>query len=262
MKNLYGCTFIIWLVLLSIPVQAELSARAILDNARDQAESAPAIRRVDTNEQSTVVIYEQKRVVKKPQTSVLTIEIDRARNLARQTGTFEGKELVMLKQGEKAAMKRGDGAWEIPTGPFEKIAKDMGNLFVCEIKTPETKETAPVWRLADTELLDGVEAFVIETEGNTAVSLAQTRMTSGIAQTFSGDPAQRPTVKVLEYSSKHWISKTGYRRLKTLQISKYQLTMVAPDGKQLIEQSNTATSQYSYDNIVIEIPEGVEHLWH
>jgi len=210
----------------------------------------------------SVVIYGQKRVVKKPQTSVLTIEIDRARNLARQTGTFDGKELVMLKQWGKAAMKRGDGAWEIPTGPFETIAKDMGNLSVCEIKTPETKETAPAWRLTDTELLDGVEAFVIETEGNTAVSLAQTRMKSGIAQTFSGDPAQRPTVKVLEYSSKHWISKADYRRLKTLQISKYQLTIVAPDGKQLIEQSNTTTSQYSYDNIVIEIPEGVEHLWH
>jgi|GEM_PF-5814740 len=200
-------------------------------------------------------------VEQKPQTNVMTIEIDRLKYLARQTGTFEGKELVMLKQGEKVAMKLGTGAWEIPTGPFKEMAGDMGNLFVCEIETPEKKETTPTWKLMNTELLDGIEVFVIETEGNTAVPLAQERMASGIAKTFPGNPDQRPTVKVLEYSSKHWISKTDYRRLKTLQISKYQMTIVSPNGEHLIKQSSIATSEYSYDNVKIEIPEAVARIW-
>jgi hypothetical protein len=112
---------------------------------------------------------------------------------------------------EKAAMKLGTGAWEIPTGPYENVAKDMGNLFVCEIETPETNETAVTWKLAGTEVIDGNEAFVVESEGNTAVAIAQERMAKGIAKAYSGNHGQPPTVKVLEYSSKHWISKSDYR---------------------------------------------------
>ncbi len=191
----------------------------------------------------------------------MTIEIDMSKHLARQTATIQGKELIMLKQGEKAAMKLGNGPWEIPTGPFENMAKDMGNLFVCEIETPETKENAPAWKLAGVELLGGHEAFVIETEGNTAVPLAQERMAKGIAKEFSGNPAQRPTIRVLEYSSKHWISQSDYRRLQAVQISKVQMTIVLPDGKQqLIENSSKVTSKYSYDKVMIEVPEDAQKI--
>jgi hypothetical protein len=244
-----------------MPALAEQSPRALLDKARDYIASAPAIRRIDTSEQSAVVIVGQRRVEQKPQTNVVTIEIDMSKHLARQTATIQGKELVMLKQGEKAAMKLGTGPWEIPTGPFENVAKDMGNLFVCEIETPESEKNAPNWKLTGTELLGGHEAFVIETEGNTAVPLAQERMAKGIAKVFSGNPAQRPTVKVLEYSSKHWISKSDYRHLQAVQISKVQLTIDLPDGKQqLIEQSTKATSKYSYDKVMIEIPEDAQKI--
>jgi len=256
MKSVFRYTFPFCLVLASMPALAQPSARALLDKARDYVASAPAIRRVDTTEQSTVVIIDNRRAGQEPQTNVVTIEIDRANLLARQTAAIQGKRLVMLKQGEQAAMKLGAGPWEIPTGPFANMAKEMGNLFVCEVETPESEKNAPTWKLTGTELLGGQEAFVIETEGNTAVPLAQERMIEGIAKVFSGNPAQRPIVKVLEYSSKHWISKSDYQHLQAIQISAVQMTIVLPNGKeQLIEQSSKATSRYSFEKVKIEIPE-------
>ena len=141
-KCIFRCAFTAWLVLFSMPALAEYSARELLDKARDKAASEPLLRRIDTIEQSTAVIAGQKRMQQQPQTNVVQIEIDMTRHLARHTGKVQGKELIMLKQGEKAAMKLGTGPWEIPTGPYENLAKDMGNLFVCEIETPETKENA------------------------------------------------------------------------------------------------------------------------
>jgi len=261
MKSIFSCAFTAWLVLFSMPALGEQSARELLDKARDYLASAPPLRRIDTIQDSVALVVGQRRIEQEPQTNVVTIEIDMSRHLARQTTTVQGQELVMLKQGEKAAMKLGSGPWEIPSRPYENLAKDMGNLFVCEIETPETKENAPVWKLVGTELLDGHEAFVIETEGNTAVAIAQARMTKGIAKHFSGNPAQRPIVKVLEYSSKHWISKSDYRYLQTVQTSKVVMTLALPDGKQqLIESSTRGTSRYSYEKVTIEIPEGAQKV--
>jgi hypothetical protein len=249
------------LVLLSVPARAEPSARELLDKARDYVASAPAIGRVDTTEQSTVTIIGESRIEPKPQTTVLTIEIDRPKQLVRQTSTFEGQETVMLKQGANAAMKRGKGPWKIPTGRHAQMAKDMGNLGVCEIAAPETKENAPSWKVVGTELLDGDEAFVIESEGNTLVPLAQERMAQGLAKGFSGDPAERPSVKVLEYSAKHWISTSDYRHLQAVQISKVEASLAPTGGVQrLIEQSTKATSRYRYDKVTIEIPDAAQKI--
>jgi hypothetical protein len=248
-------------VLFSIPALAEYSGRELLDKTRDKTATEPILRRIDTTEQSTVLIAGQKRMQQPAQTNVVQIEIDMTKHLARQTGKAGGQEIIMLKQGEKAAMKIGAGAWEIPAGPYENIAKDMGNLFVCEIETPETNDTAVTWKLAGTELFDGNEAFVVESDGNTAVAIAQERMAKGIAKAFTGKPEQRPTVKVLEYSSKHWISKSDYRHLQAVQTSKYQLTFVMPDGNaQMMETSSKATSKYSYEKFSIEIPEDAQKL--
>jgi hypothetical protein len=260
-KYVFRCAFTVWLVLYSIPALAEYSARELLDKARDKAASEPLLRRIDTTEQSTAVIAGQNRMQQPPQTNVVQIEIDLTRHLARQTSTFQGKEFIMLKEGEKAAMKTGSGPWEIPSGPYENMAKDMGNLFVCEIETPETQKNAPTWKLVGTELFDGNEVFVIESQGNTAVPIAQERMTKGIAKSHSGNPAQCPTVKVLEYSSKHWISKSDYRRFQAVQTSKYQLTFALPDGNsQLMETSSKATSKYSYEKFSIDIPQDAQKL--
>jgi hypothetical protein len=86
-------------------------------------------------------------------------------------------------------------------------------------------------------------------------------MIEGIAKVFSGNPAQRPIVKVLEYSSKHWISKSDYRYLQTVQTSKVEMTFPLPGGKQqLIESSTKGTSRYSYEKVTIEIPEGAQKV--
>jgi hypothetical protein len=223
--------------------------------------SVPVLRRIDTSQVSNALIVGHERKEQEPQTTVTQIEIDMPRLLVRFTGTVQGKEVVVLKHGERAAMKLGSGPWEIPSGPYETMIKGMGNVFQCEIETPETKQTAPVWKLVGAELLDGHEALVIESEGNTAVALAQARMTQGIAKVFPGDPAQRSTVKVLEYSSKHWISKADYRYLQTVQTSKVVMTVPFPDGKQqLIESSTRGTSRYSYEKVTIEIPEGAQKV--
>jgi hypothetical protein len=261
MKSIFRCAFTAWLVLTSMPILGEESARKLLDKARDAVASAPAFRRLDTGEQSAVLIVGGRRMPQPPQTNVLAIEIDMLKLLARQTTTVQGKQLVMLKQGEKAAMKLGSGLWETPSGPYEQMAKDMGNLFVCEKETPETKENAPVWKLVSTESFDGQKAYVIESEGNTAAAIAQARMSNGLVKTWPGDPAQRPTVKVLEYSSKHWLEKPNCRRLQAVQISKMLLTMPLPDGtRQVIEQSSRSISQYNYGAVTIEIPEEAQKI--
>jgi hypothetical protein len=261
MKSIFKNSLTLGLVLASLPAFAEPSARVLLDKAGEYVASAPAIRRVDTTEQSIAVLVDQRRVEQGSQTNVMIIEIDLLNRLARQTATIQGKGLIMLKQGEKAAMKLGAGSWETPTGPFENMAKDMGNLFVCEVETPESPDNAPNWKLIGIELMGGHEAFVIETEGNTAVPLAQERMANGIAKVFSGNPAQRPTVKVLEYSSKHWIGKSDHRRLQAIQLSKVQMTIVLPDGrKQLVEQTSKATSMYNFEDVKIEIPEEAQKV--
>ena len=261
MKCVFRSAITVCVVLFSIPAQAEYSARELLDKTRDKAATEPMLKRIDTTEQSTVVIAGQERIQQPTQTNVLQIEIDMTKHLARNTSTYQGKEFIMLKQGEKAAMKLGTGPWEIPTGPFENTAKEMGNLFVCEIEVPETNGTAVTWKLAGTEVFDGNEAFVIESEGNTAAAIAQERMARGIAKAFSGRPGQAPTVKVLEYSSKHWIGKSDYRHLQAVQTSKYQVTFVLPDGNsQLMETSSKATSKYSYEKFNIEIPEDARKI--
>ena len=256
MKCVLGCAFTLCLVLFAMPGLAGDSPRALLDKACDYVASAPAIRRKDTIEQTDVVITGQRRMEQEPQTNVATIEIDMPKHLARYTAMFQGEKLIMLKQGGKTAMKLGAGPWKTPAGPFGNLAKNLGNLFVCEIETPETKKNAPDWELTGTELLGGDEVLVIETQGNTAVPLAQERMAMGIAKAFAANPTQQPTVKVLEYSSKHWIGKTDYRYLRTVQKSKTLLTINFPDGsQQLIESSLKTTSEYGYNKVIIEIPE-------
>ena len=261
MMKCVTCVLILWLVLFTLPVLAEPSARELLDKARDYVASAPAIRRVDTTEQSTVTVLGEIRIEPKPQTTIATIEIDRPNQLVRQTTISAGQETVMLKQGENATIKRGHGRWAIPTGLCALIAKDMGNLGVCEIEAPETKENAPNWKVVGTELLDGDDAFVIEGEGNTLAPLAQERMTKGLAKALPDDLAERPSIKVLEYFAKHWIRKSDYRHLQTVQISKAELTLAPFNGVQrLTEQSRKTTSRYSYDKVEVEIPEDAQKI--
>lgn len=78
------------LVLFSMPVLAEQSARELLDKARDYVAFAAAVQRVDTTEQSGVLILGEARIDLTPQTTVVTIEIEMPKQLASQTFTFKG----------------------------------------------------------------------------------------------------------------------------------------------------------------------------
>lgn len=130
---------------------------------------------------------------------------------------------------------------------------------MCEIDTPETEGNAPVWKLIGTEVIEGQEALIIESEGNTAVSIAQERMAKNIGKAYKDNPTQCPSIKVLEYSSKIWIGKADYRHLQTIQTSKYQMKFSRPDGIQYIkETTNTGISKYNYEKTKIYIPEGAK----
>jgi hypothetical protein len=261
MRLLFPFAIMLGLVPFSMPAMAEQSARELMDKSHDRLASESTIKRVDTIEQSMAYLGDAGRTEQTPQTNVVTIEIDRPKHLARQVTTIAGEDLIMLKQGEKTAMKLGRGPWEVPTPRHEFMAKNVGNFDLCETLCPETKENAPVWILVGTEVLDDHEAYVIESEGNTAATLAEQRMAKGITKLPLGGPAQLPTIHVLEYSARHWINKSDFRHLKAVQKSKTQMSVALPDGRtQLIEQSLTATSVYIYGDVSIEVPDGAERI--
>jgi hypothetical protein len=260
MRLLFPFAIMLGLVPFSMPAMAEQSARELMDKSHDRLASESTIKRVDTIEQSMAYLGDAGRTEQTPQTNVVTIEIDRPKHLARQVTTIAGEELIMLKEGEKTAMKLGRGPWEIPAARFEFIAKNVGNLDICETECPVTKENAPVLILVGTEVLNDHEAYVIETEGNTAAAIAEERMSKGTTKHLGGW-AQSPAIHVLEYSARHWISKSDYRPLKAVQKSIAQMSVALPDGRtQLIEQSLTATSVYIYGDVSIEVPEGAERI--
>jgi hypothetical protein len=243
-------------------VRENLSGRNLLDRARDCATTAPTVQRVDTSEQTAATVVLGRRIEQKMPMNVVSIEIDMTRKLARQTTSYLGQPLILLKQGENAAMKLGDGSWQAPTEAFAEAARDMGKLFVCEIDTPEDRNNAPTWKVVGTEMLDGQEAYVVESEGNSAVPLAQERMAKSAARLFAKNGAKAPTVKVLEYKARHWISKDGFRHLQAVQTSKVQISMPLADGTaQLIEQSGKSTSVYHYEKLTIELPAEAQKLF-
>jgi hypothetical protein len=252
---------LVWLTAAGVPGGAEETGRQLLDKARTAVASAPTLRRTDTVEQVVCLINGPQRMEQKPTTSVVTIEVDLAKMLARQMSTVQGKQLIMLRQGNNAAMKLGKGVWETPRGPFQNAAQELGNLFVCEIETPEDKQFAPDWKVTGSEVVDGQDAYIVESAGNTAAALAEARMTKAIAKNFAGNPDGRPTVKVLAYVSRHWISKADFRRLRAVQTSKVQIsTKGTADHEQVIEQSSTSSSSYEYGPVNIEVPDDAQKI--
>jgi hypothetical protein len=248
------------LVVASASDLARLSARQMLDKAGEFEASALMIQRVDTSEQAMVATVGQQRTPQPPQTNVVTIEIDRARLLARQSCVIEGKKIVLLRQGDKSAMRTGNSPWEIPRGIYANIAKELGNLFVCEQETPESAQNAPVWIVTGSEQLDGVDAYVIETEGNSAAPLARARMLKGMAKTLPPGSVP-PSVKVLCYSSKHWVGKSDFRPLRTVQSSKYEVTMTLPGGqKPVVETTSVSKSEYQYETVDIAVPSEAQRI--
>lgn len=239
---------------------ASPSPRALLDEAADKVFEAPYVTRVDTSEtRSTLVSGTQRRDVP-AQRHEVTIEIDRAARLARESTRLNGAAVVLLKQGDATAMWTAADGWHAPEGPFKTAAAQLGDLFVCETLAPETPQNAPPWRVLGNRVLDGRAAIVIDANGGNTIPLAQARIDKGLAQMIA-DPAQRPNVKVLAYHSTNWLDARDHRRLMVVQISRTLTTLPHPGGEpQMVESNSTTTSRYRYDKVTIAVPPEAERV--
>jgi hypothetical protein len=259
--KLFGLVVVLLFGCLKPCVAGELSAREILDKSQEVLMKEFFISRTDVAEQTAVVSFGDKKV-EQPQRTETKIEIDWENDLVRLLGQQNGQEVVMIKHGKKTAMKLGSAPWQFPYGSYETMAKDLGNLFVCEREVPESKGNAPQWRIVGTESINGIEAIVIESEGNSAVAIAEARMNKGFKQYSPAAGLMKPpSAKVLAYSSKMWIAKSNYLPLQTIQTPKYQMSMPLRDGKeQTIEISGKNTSKYSYAKVTINVPEEAKKI--
>ncbi len=261
MKKVWFLFTISMLILVVHQAQAELTPREILNRANEFIFSAEYIKRIDVSEANNTIYAGEKKIEQPKQISSMTIEIEHDKLLAKQTVDLNGQLLIMIKHDKKAVMKIGTGTWQVPTGPYERMAQDMGNLFVCEEVAPETDKNAPNWILVKMEKIDGLESVLVESKDNSAVALAQERMTKGIEINFKDNPAQKPTVEVIEYKSKNWLGKSDFRRIKVIQTSKVTFLMPSPDGSIMkIEKTGTTTSSYDYSKNKITVPAEAETL--
>ncbi|HLJ95156.1 MAG TPA: hypothetical protein VKU02_18410 [Gemmataceae bacterium] len=191
------------------------------------------------------------------QTSVL--EIDAGKGIMRLTTRGQdGKDLVVIRKGDRVAMKIGSGPWTVPTGPYAQMREQMANPFACPLPK-STEKDSPRWKIVGQESFDGQETTVLETVGDTANAYALQRMREGIASMFT-DPKVRPTIEVLAYKSRHWIGKDSQRRLRVEQTSHQKLTMPAA-GQAVIDSTSKTTALYRrYDRIVIDVPEEARRI--
>ncbi len=181
------------------------------------------------------------------------IEIDADKKLVRMaTKNAGGKDLIVLRKGKRIAMKVGSDPWTTPKGPEARLGDQLANPFACPLPKAG-EENSPKWKIIGSERLDGKETTVIETVGDTANKYAQERMREGIASVFP-DAAARPTIEVLAYKSKHWISKKGDLRLRVEQTSHQKMTL--PGAKAVIDMSGKTIAVYRrYDEVEIQVPE-------
>jgi hypothetical protein len=261
-EKLFGLVLALLLGCLRPCVTADLSAREILDKSQKTLMNELFISRTDTSDQSASLLLDGRKIDQPIMKSETKIDIDWENDLVRFSGQQNGQEIVMIKHGKRTVMKFGDAPWQVPYGPYEAMAKDLGNLFVCERDVPELKGNAVKWVIIGTESINGIEAIVIESEGNSAVAIAEARMNKAFKKNISATGStESPSAKVLAYSSKMWIAKSSYRPLQTIQTPKYRMAMPLKDGKEhTIDISGKNTSKYSYVKVMIHVPEEAKKI--
>ena len=230
---------------------ATLTGRQLLDKAAQATFQASRFERVDTIDQTVVILAGKRRIPRPPVQHVLTIVVDRPDGAASETSGQGGQQITAIKHGQGEAIKIGDKPWTHPTGAYASLFKSLGDLSVCEREVPETQANSPHWRVTGTESIAGHDYETVE---GSSVALAQARMTSGIQSAFRGQP-NCPTVKVLDYVSQMWIDPATYRRFKTVQHSHYIMTVPRPGETPVrVETWSVATSQYRYGIKPLVIP--------
>ncbi len=170
----------------------------------------------------------------------------------------DGKDLIVLRKGDRLAMKIGSGPWTAPHGRYAQMGKQLANPFACPLPKPGDARS-PKWKLVGPERLDGHAAIVIETVGDSANRYAEERMREGIASVFP-DAAARPTIEVLAYKARHWIGKSDHRRLRVEQTSHQRMKMPGT-GQAVIDTTSKTIAVYRrYDQVQIAVPEKARQI--
>ena len=245
---------------LSVPLaKAEDRAEQILRASHDCV-AAHSVQIEQTIEQSSEVLIDGKPAGSSSTTKQTSlIEIDAGKMLVRMTTKDQsGKDVIVIRKSGRSAMKIGSGPWTLPSGPYAQMGDQLANPFACPL--PKSgEEHSPRWTIVGPELLDGIETTVIETIGDTANRYAQERMREGLVTVFP-DPASRPTVEVLAYKSRHWISTGDLRRLRVEQIS-HQKMIMPGIAKAVIDASAKTIATYrNYDQVQIDVPEEARRI--
>jgi hypothetical protein len=189
------------------------------------------------------------------------IEIDANKGLVRMIMKDQtGKDLVVIRNADRIAMKIGSDPWTAPKGLYARIGDQLANPFVCPLPKPGL-EHSPRWTIVGDERLDGQEMTVIKTVGDTANKYAHERMRDGIASIFP-DSSGRPTIEVVTYESRHWVGTADNRRQRVEQTSHHKMTMPGV-AKTVIDVVGTTTAIYRrYNKIDIDVPEEARRILH
>jgi hypothetical protein len=122
--------------------------------------AAHSVELQQTIEQTARLLADGKPPVDVPtkkQTSV--IEIDAGKKLIRMTTKEQGEELVVIRRGNRIAMKIGSGPWTKPQGPYARMGEQLANPFACPLPKPQDQHS-PKWTIVGNERLDGRETTV------------------------------------------------------------------------------------------------------
>jgi len=234
--------------------RAEDKAEQLLKASHDYV-AARSVAIQQTAEQTARLLVEGKPLGAAQTTKqTSTIEIDAGKQLIRMTMKDQsGTDLVVIRKGDRIAMKIGSGSWTVPKGAYARIGDQLANPFACPLPKPGEKHS-PKWTIVGPERLEGQETTVIETVGDTANAFAQKIMGEGIASVFP-DATARPTIEVMAYKSRHWIGKEDSRRLRVEQTSQLKMTMPGI-AKTVIDASVKTTAIYCrYNKVEIDVPE-------
>jgi hypothetical protein len=241
------------LAVVGTPLGARAEDADHIVRASHDCVAATSVELQQTVEQTTRVLVPGKPAVVLPatkQTSV--IEIDARNNLVRLTTKDGGQELVVIRKGNRVAMKIGAGPWTKPQGKYARVGAQFASPFACPLPKRGDKQS-PKWTIVGRERLGGTETTVIETIGDTANKYAQERMREGLAAVFP-DATARPTIEVEAYKSRLWIGKDR-RRLRVEQTSRQKMTMPG-GGKTVLDVSAKTTTVYRrYDKVEVRVPE-------
>ena len=237
----------------SVP-EAEQRAEQILRSSHEYV-AARSVEIQQIVEQTARVLVDDKPQGS-PQATKQTccIEIDAGKGLVRMTTKDQsGKDLVVIRKGDRIAMKIGSDPWATPTGPYARIGDQLANPFACPLPKPGMQHS-PRWTIVGTELIDGQEMTVIKTVADTANKYAEERMRDGIVSIFP-DASDRPTIEVVSYESRHWIGKADDRRHCVKQASHQKMTLPGV-AKTVVDIVGETTANYRrYNGIDIDVPQ-------